>query len=312
MGIIKKVLNKINSGGQLKAAPDSFIMTDTIYNGRLNHIILITFTEEHFVDAMEFLAIDRTTNIKMVFVNSSYKECVETEDGNKFIEHKRFYIVTSGSNEDYIYLLCNCWSLSNNIIKSIIKEIYIHRDPKDYKDLIDDQILLSKEFHHNKLNRVQYDNPLEVKIFDNMLYYCDNVSQIKNKLPETILGRQILDIIHCYTEYDDIDTLFYVIKSKITDNEYKEEFRQACFNAFKDIISECIKNPTMETMINISGPLYNILEDDQLSGEISDETLDEIFRQAYERFTIITPDESITYQSIDEVVAYSDGEEDLE
>ena len=61
---------------------------------------------------------------------------------------------------------------------------------------------------------------------------------------------------------------------------------------------------SMNDIINIlDTPVFNrdIDDDNILSGSLSDENIDEIFKQQYDRFTNVT-DDNIIYKNIDEII----------
>lgn len=292
--MIKGLLNKIKTPkNKAQLADETFLKSETIYNGEYNFIILISFTKEYFIDAMEFLSIPKEMVAK--FINSSYRECITDSDGkDKFIDHERYYIITAGRDDEYTSLFTGCWNTVNTILSTIGREIRQHRATSSYKELITDYIFSENDFKYNNL-KPEYDDRIVLG-----RCRCDNAEVIRSKLPSTVNGRDMLEIIRCYVEYE-----YYTLLDVI--HQHLRNF-DAVYRDLEPAIKVCIKNTTENVLMNIAGAKYKIMDDEVLPGDVSDESLDEIFRQRYDRFNAITPDSDVEYESIDEIIAY--GEDD--
>lgn len=60
----------------------------------------------------------------------------------------------------------------------------------------------------------------------------------------------------------------------------------------------------------LTEPLYKQPDDDSIPGDVSDEALDEIFREHYERFSAVA-DDNIQYEDIDEEIADDEESENM-
>ena len=81
-------------------------------------------------------------------------------------------------------------------------------------------------------------------------------------------------------------------------NMTEEQFKSS---EYFEIYAKLFKNPTVKKLKMLLEPLYKQPDedDDSIPGDISDESLDEIFRENYERFSAVA-DDLTQYEDIDE------------
>lgn len=290
---IKKLFNKLKNK---IISDDSYINDEMIYNGKYNFMILYSFSKEYFTEAIEFISICSYSNIKNKFIETSYEENVN----NNIIIHNKYYLLISGSDKDYCNLFYNTDNLSNPFIDALITQIYYSRNYEDYSNVY----LFSKNSHlFDYYNNVSSFND-EIKI-SNRLYY-DDIKEIFSKLPKDFTSHSILRLVNLY--YDKISySLFDALYSLYY--EYDQIYISKS-KVLNEIFSLLVKNPTDEKLKNLVGPQYLVQDiDDEISGDISPEYLDNTFTQQYEKFNAVVPeDENVIYKDIDEIITDEEGE----
>lgn len=290
--ILKKIIKTLFSKNNKIESNDCYCYSNIIWNDTNSLIILISFTKDYFEQIIEVQdAINNIPNLRGAIVFSSYDEEITKEDNNiDLITHKKYYMLIGGSPLVWQKLYMNIHNLSNIVLGRIADEICYNCNYKDFELLINDGIF--NKF--NKNNNVEYDMLVKTK---NGYSYIDPEVLIK-KLPNGFTGRDIIKFIEIY-EPDNIESCSAL--SEINKLEYLNN------SSFKEhdlypLYAALFKNPTIEKLKLLLEPLYKQPDDDAIPGDISDESLDEIFKIHYERFSAIT-DDNIYYEDIDEIIS---------
>ena len=322
MSVTKRLLKLFNANKPVKSN-ESYINTEVIYSAEHNFIILVSFTKDYFSDAIEFLAACASSRyygkfyepfLNIKYVHSSYEEDtkMKDEDGRPIIIiHEKNYLLLGGSDVDYKLVYNVIDNLSNAILTVITKEIYAYRCSTKYKELIKSFVLNGSNFKYKNVEP-EYDAIIPTK--SNKKAY-DDVNLIMSKLPKGFTGQNLLKFIYTYNISNDesgiyvnytLHTAFDYLRGYYIDNmlNYINEIEE-----FGDMYNGLIKNNSEEVYRNFVGPQYLVMDDEAMPGSISDENLDEIFRERYEKFTGIASD-NIEYEDIDEVVNDPSVEED--
>lgn len=291
--IIKKFIkstktNKINSD-------DNYCYSNIIWNTDSNLIILISFTENYFEQIIEIQDVINTSqllNSKIIY--SSYEEVTDKldEDGDPIvIIHKKYYMLIGGYPCYWNYLYTNIHNLGNPILSKITDEIVNNCDSKNFSNLIYDGIL------HGFKDNIKYEDK-EVETVNGYIYTDPKI--LLNRLPSGFTGRDILKFIRIFKD-DNVSDAYY--KINIFYNMKNADFYK---HELYPLYSVLFNNLTIEKLCMALAPLYNQIDDDSIPGDVSDESLDEIFREKYERFSAVA-DNFTLYEDIDEVL--SDDEE---
>lgn len=307
---LKNILNKFKSYKLNKnkiESDDSYCYTDIIWSDRNNLIILISFSQDYFEQIIEIQDAMNYTwqGLCGKIVYSSYDEEVTKEDENgntitNLIIHKKHYMLIGGSPLAWQELYMNIHDLGNEILAKITNEIKNNCDPIYFKNLIDDGVFL--DFYSSDNREYIYNALAETK---NGTTYTDPVILISN-LPNGFTGRDILKFIKIYNSDE---TIIRNALSAIIDIKYMPN------SLFKNhelypLYSVLFKEPTVEKLNMLLEPLYKQPDDDSIPGDVSDESLDAIFKEHYERFSAIS-DDSVQYEDIDEELADDEESENM-
>ena len=293
--IFKKILKSKNTKIE---SNDSYCYSNIVWNSKDNLIILISFSEDYFEQVIEIQdAVNNSANKKLAtkIVYSSYDEETgrKDEDGNDIIIiHKKHYMLIGGSPSSWSALYMNISNLGNDILYKISDEIVNNRDNSGFKDLIDDDIL--RGFDNDNIS---YDIDKESK---NEYFYTDPDILLK-RLPNSFTGRDVIKFILIYSPHDTISSAYSSLFDVIfmPDALFKNHHLYPLYSAL-------FKDPTIAKLNTLLEPLYKQPDDDSVPGDISDDALDDIFKEHYERFSAVA-DNSIHYEDIDEEL--SDDEE---
>lgn len=308
MSFFQKIKNKFNKkNNKANITNESYLNTEVIYNVKENFIILISFTEDYFYSVMEFLSYRRTyLNLNIQLADSIYSEVLEETDAfgdNIRIIHNKYYLLIGGESAFYNNLFRWADNMANSVIQAIMTEIYNNRTSSDFKPLIDHGILIEDKFKYKNI-KPNYDHYANENIPKTHTY--DDASLIMSKIPDCFTGQNLLKFIHCYQFGDQSDyytAIDIIYKAYIDDNSI---FQLLIERDFKDLYHSLVKNPTKEILMNFIGPQYLVESVEAIAGDVSDDQLDEIFKQQYDRFNAIR-DDFIKYEDIDEIIA-SDAE----
>ena len=272
--------NKINAG-------ESYCYTNMVWNSEDNIIILISFTEDYFEQIIDIQdAVNYTwQELSSKIVYSSYEEETDKldENGNPIIIiHKKHYLLIGGAPLEWESLYANIHDLSNEVLSKISKEIVNNCSADYFKNLVEDGIL------YGFINECNYDTLKECGEYS----YTDPEILLK-RLPSGFTGRDLLKFIKIHRAGIESNAWEQLLDLRYTFNErfLKHQLYQ--------LYSALIKDVTIEKLRMVIEPLYKQPDDDSIPGDVSDETLDAIFRENYERFSAIM-DDSIQYEDIDE------------
>ena len=285
---IKKFLKRIFSN-KLKDK-EKYLYTKVIFNIESEFMILISFSDHYHNQMMEFLDIcSWTSGVITKLIQSSYDE--ETDDG-KFIIHNRNYLLIDMDDYAYAEILYHS-NMSNPIISAISEDVKNIRHIEKYKD-----ILLFDE-----PDNIIFDECIEITDYK-LPYKVTDMDKILKSLPNCFTGYTLLPFIHIYFSFTTPISLYdYLLEVY----EYKadEEFIDYFESVRKNIISKLVKHPTDVVLKNYIGPQYLVMEDEDIPGDLDEESLDDIFKQSYDRFNAIS-DDNIVYKDIDEVEILDD------
>ena len=305
---LKKVLDKIKFRKLNKNktnANNSYCYTNVVWNTENNLIILVSFSEDYFGQIIELQdAINYTwQGLKSKIVYSSYDEEVtrKDENGKSFTDlliHKKYYMLIGGSPLAWQELYMNIHDLGNEVLGKITNEIINNCDSDYFRNLIDDGVF--NNFYKNE--NILYDIPLVTK---NNLTYTNPVSLIE-RLPNGFTGKDILKFINIYNSDGSLgfNAYGYIINLKYMPNALFKN------HDLYPLYSALFKNVTIEKLNMVLEPLYKQPDDDSIPGDITDEALDEIFREHYERFSAVS-DNNIEYEDIDEVLEEDEETENM-
>ena len=294
---LKNIFNKIFKPKPKKVESDnSYCYSKIIWNEKENLIILISFTEDYFEQIIEIQDAMNCSwqNLVGKIVYSSYEEETDKkdEDGNNIVViHKKYYLLIGGAPLAWQDLFMNISNLSNDILSKISNEIINNCNPEDFMHLVDDGILYG--FSHEYC----YDSPKEIIAKAGDIHHlCTDPEVLLSRLPNGFTGRDLLKFIKIINIGREItmngDLIFNV--SKMDNNGFKDYYLYPLYCAL-------FKDPTVKKLKILLEPLYKQPDDDSIPGDVSDESLDEIFREQYERFSAVV-DEDILYEDIDEEV----------
>lgn len=299
---LKNILSKLYTPLRFKKnkteSNDSYCYTNIIWNEPNYLIILISFTEDYFEQIIEIQDAMNYTwqGLKGKIVYSSYDEEVTKEDENgksitDIIIHKKHYMLIGGAPLAWQELYMYIHNLSNEILDKITTEIKHNCDPTYFRNLIDDGVFY--DFYENENKEYAYDKPIESK---NGLIYT-NPEILISRLPSGFTGRDILKFIILSKE-SKLGLTYSTAFGALIDIRHmtNELFMDT---DYYNLYSVLFKDPTVEKLSMLLEPLYKQPDDDSIPGDVSDESLDEIFREHYERFSAVS-DDSMHYEDIDE------------
>lgn len=283
-------------------ANESFVYTEIVYHSPNNFIILISLTKEYFFQLAEFVDACSLAYLNTKVVNSSYdteNEEKDSEFGKLIVLHERYYCLVGGSYDRYANLF-NHINLSNDILIQITQDIYANCESVYFNKLIDDFVLSGYDFKYRNI-KARYDNmPLAYKDQYGDSILIDNVGAIMSKLPNGFNAHSVVRFVQVYVCKDHrYNTLHGYLSLK----GYK-----GC-SAIEEQLKYLIKVVDEDSIKHLFDPLYLVQDDegDPLPGDLSDESLDDMFREKYERFTGVA-DDFIGYQDIDEQLSDDEGE----
>lgn len=281
---------------------ESQLYSDVIYNTKENFIILFSFTDNFFNEATEFLSFCNMpfsySDLKVKYVHSAYNDNIKnTDNGNLdiYTVHDRNYILIGGNDTDYYQLIYNSDNLANEFIQQILNNIYRYRMYTNYVDLIDTGVMNKKDFYHKSSEPVYN----EVTTYDDSEIYVDNYHTIMENLPDSFTSQDILKFINCYKVRACPLNAYTILYNAFIKNI--SDFTFMVFGSLQPMYNDLIKNKG--TYKNVVGPQYLVTDDDVYPGNIDDESLDEIFREKYDRYLDITNDNKVKYEDIDEIIS---------
>lgn len=276
---------------RIKKSNDNFLYTKVIYNEKNNFMILISFTEKYFTDAIQFLSAVSYTDLSVKFVQSSYEE----KNNDNILIHNRYYILISGNDYDYIGFYETIDSCSNSIALELEKDIINYRNMDTY----------SNTYFYESGNIVKYDKRIDI-CSDELIYTIDDIKKIKSNLPECFTGQMLLDFIYLSVG-NDYRSLFSLLCDayNFDDNDCKKIIEKIK----KPVLSLICAYPTDAVLKNWCGPQYLVNDDGLIAGDIDNESIDDIFKQDYQKFTAIASDD-VEYVDIDEELSREEIYED--
>ncbi len=320
MSLIKMIKNIISTDNTKSkkevTSNEDFLRTLVVYNSKRKLVILISFTKNYFADIMEFSNACNLSGVDNFYRQSAYDEEVK-EPEEKYVEytftplltHRRYYLLISGSSENYISLI-NKIDLDNIVLKAVLLEIYSHRPGVEFKSLTD-SLVIDNDFASNV--SATFDDSCKVSYEDenhnvNYVEY-DDIAKIKSNIPECFTKYDLTFLIQYY-QFDKainhelrftIREMIHILQEYIKKHpDSKSAIEEILFNSFTN--SNFFNGKITQTRIfNLLNPLYMQTDDDMMAGDVSDESLDQIFREQYDRFNAVYNPLTV-YTSIDEKI----------
>ena len=300
--ICMKFAKKLGYNNKIES-DDSYMYSKIVWNDRTNLIILLSFTKDYFDQIIELQdAINHTLQgLCSKIIYSSYEEDEKNDDDtfaitNRII-HNKYYMLIGGNPKSWQELYMKIHNLGNDALSRITKEIINNCHKDDFKQLVEDGIL----YDFKDSDKLKFDDPAYT---DDGYYYTDPET-ILNRLPEGFTGRDIIKFITIIKGYKITNAYDEIINIRyMTDESFKS-------NKLYQLYASLINNPTPQKLALLLEPLYKQPDDDSIPGDVSDESLDELFRENYERFSAVA-DENTLYEDIDEILPddeYEDNED---
>lgn len=294
---------------------DSFVRTSVIWNTFDHIIFLISCTEDYALPLCEFIeACNITSAIKVRMLQSSFDEL----DGKDkygdpiYISHKRLYTVVAGSPGNFGHLMTELASLANPIWSAIEREIYNNCHYAAFAWLEQYGVFNRSDFLYQKTHP-KYDENCEVgpHLLKNVDFICyTDPEVVLSRLPISFTGRSILRMIN--VEYGNVsanaEDILHFAFADIEYDDYADDSDEeddlftidAVMTQLEDLYKFILKRDVTEDALkSLIEPLFLHNEDGTVVGDISDEHLDEIFRQSYDRFSAVA-DDNTQYEDIDE------------
>lgn len=297
---IKSILNKLinrNKKVNKLESDNSYCYSSVIWNSEDYLILLLSFTEDYFEQIIELQdAVKNIISLRSKIIFSSYDEKTDKkdEDGNDiWIIHKKYYMLIGGHHMGFNLIYRNIHDLGNYVLSKITNEITNNCKYYYFSTLIEDGVL------NGFIKNPQYDTYIKIKYTE-----CVDPDVVLKRLPEKFTGRDLLRFIFSTcgdATFKDLHNLIVTDIQNMTEEQFKS-------SEYFEIYAKLFKNPTVEKLKMLLEPLYKQPDedDDSIPGDISDESLDEIFRENYERFSAVA-DDLTQYEDIDEEL--DDGKE---
>ena len=299
---------------------ENFLNTIVVYNSKRKLMILISYTPNYFNDIIEFITACSRVNIKYATQQSVYTETVQNDNDDyslkPLIKHKRYYLLISGEIDNYIALY-KVIDLENLILKAITKEIYNCRAGVTFKELTDIDVI-DNDFISNV--HANYDEPLYIT-YDNLdenedSVECDDVVKIKNNIPTCFTIFDLIYLINYYNKEADKDAPMSIRELIYMGRYIRDKYpnkRRPSIDILIKFFSETnlIEEPVTEDKIfKLIEPKYTQSDDDDMIGSVSDDQLDQIFREQYERFSAVY-NPMMEFTSIDEELSSDEESENM-
>lgn len=289
MGLLN--LFKKNNFKKKKYSNNDYVKSKFIYHGNYanNIVILLSFTENYFSDAIELLS---SSTLRSKFIQTSIEH--ETKDSKKY-EEVIYYLLIAGSNTVYTRLIQNIENLSNDILSVIILELYENSNSKYFKELIDDGILNGSLFKNKDTNNND-------KTVGNFMY--NDITKWVKELPEEYHGYHLLSLTNIIDMNSHIRYAGNILLSVLKDNP-----KYATDDELKCIFNGISKDLSRDNLLYLIEPLYlrDSDNEDDINGYIDSKELDQLFTQEYDRFNAIK-DDTLNYVDIDEELSEDDPE----
>lgn len=305
-------------------ADESYIYIESIYNAERNFIFYFCFTPDYNAEAIEFLeAVSQCgDSIHTKFVQANYIEDVDLseEDEEDFsnkrhdsketdpyavhevaVTHNRNFLLVSTNDSSLVIVYEKIDNITNKFISLISNDIIKNRKSDKYYSLIKDSILNEDDFED-----FEYDNVIGLAGY---AFKYDDINKILARLPSVFSARDLINMVYVYGIDGGMMNFTIAEVIKYNPSTFGDFSFDDVIKPLKDpVLKKLVKNPTDDVLKNLVGPKYLIYDDESIPGDISDESLDELFRQKYERFNSLLTDD-ITYEDIDDII---DSSEELE
>lgn len=280
MNFIKKIFSK-NKNNYID---ESVLYSNIIYNTKNFIIVLFSYTEPYFYSMIEFITACSKVELRTISTQIDFETDPEEPDIDKEfvikpekILKQRQYVICSGSINKYVDLYKNL-DLGNEILMSLQEEIYEKVNSTGFNGLINDGILNKSKFKYVDYRTTNYDTTICIRGINVV-----NTSILKKRLPNGFSIKDILYILMADTSY------FIDINNAFTDSE------------LQTIIEPIIGSKDINKFIYIINTPKYLLDDEYgFIGDIEDETLDDIFKEKYNRFNAI---DEVVYMDIDEALS---------
>ena len=303
MKIIRRLKNKYTQKKVIKESEHS-IDCITVYNSKDRLTILISFDLVYSSDIIEFLTYTSgIIGLTVTYHNSWHEEKILPDSFSKsyILRHNNYYLLISGNDKAYDTLYYCSSNIANAILNRIAIEILNNRTYNAYPTFMDVYGYTKNRF----IKKPEYDKNI---IVDGRYEYTD-IKLLLSRLPKIFTSVDLLKLVDCYY-YNDLTTkritLYeFIVTIYKTNNLYFKTMKEMYF---KDLFNCIYKDATDLMLKNLVGPKYLIQDNDLIPGDLDNESLDDIFKQKYEKFYGVKSND-IEYQDIDEVISVLKNEE---
>ena len=324
MGLLDSVFSKRKDA---ELDPD-ILRSRVIYNTEENFIVLLQFGSNHFFSMVEFVSqMPKELSPKVIVANSSTEKELTKEEQEDFdkklvklVDH-RYYALVIGPTATYANIF-NYVDLSNPFMEEITKDIYQYCDSSIFNDLINYGVLTLDKFRYQYI-KPKYDARNMIPPFKFIKYsshetgnaggYFDDYIRIISEIPKCFSA---IDVVkHIWISPDCLDTsILYedLIKNALDGSHPEVEIVEALKYRLNNFI---IPNATLEQLSILTVPIFmreDIPDEDEITGSLSNDEIDDIFKQDYTRFNRPTAEYLKEYTDIDEQLSSERIEDETE
>lgn len=270
-------------------------------------IILFEFTDDKFPDVCEFLDASKLEASKLISTSLDIETGIDKYGEPIYISYPKNYFLIKCTPQQIVDTILNINGLSNQVLKCLKAEIYEHMPRKDFielerYDILDMNAFKMEEIEETDFTYIKYES-------NEMLFNCNNIlfvsfNNILSKLPKCFTALDVIEFITIlmYNESFVTSTDKEWIVFNAHDLKYKKSILAILYNngIFKYLFNDISMHDILNMLIT---PVFNRNTDDDniLNGSLSDENIDDIFKQQYDRFNNVT-DDNIIYKDIDEII----------
>lgn len=297
---LKDLFKKFKKKNNKISADDDFCRSDVIFHGEDYLLLLLSYTDNYHSEMVEFLDAECNTEYYICRHKIKFSSYDEKSESGEIVSHNRNYMLIGIAGiKDFLIIYDCIESVSNTVLQTITEDIINNYDiskMNEAQKLIQNGIITT---NHNP--NLKYD----ILACDRGAYLDPKI--IKSKVPNIFTGLDILPFIRIEEYFGDtfVDDNIIANINGMSDQDFKNSI-------YYDIGKELFKHISKDKMyMFLTTPLYMIPdEDDNLPGDLDDESLDAIFRENYERFSAVA-DDSTLYEDIDEILEDDEESENM-
>lgn len=270
-------------------------------------IILFEFTDDKFPDVCEFLDAANLEASKLISTSLDIETGIDKYGEPVYISYPKNYLLIKCTPKQIVDIILNINGLSNQVLKCLKPEIYEHMPRKDFIRLERYDILDMNAFKIEEAEETDFTYFKEDHSSDKY-YVCYNFiafNNILSKLPKCFTALDVFDFIIYLRHIESISSPakdWFIINAEYLKDKSKRFLFQLLYdnNIFRYLFNNMLINDIISML---ETPVFNRNTDDDsiLSGSLSDENIDDIFKQQYDRFSNVT-DDNIIYKDIDEII----------